>query len=92
MRRHPFDITSLISGLVFAIVAIVYLVGAANDQYIDGRWLLPLALIGLGVAGVAGAITAAARQRRPIRPDSADDVTAPLPTTEAAPGEQPPAD
>jgi hypothetical protein len=68
MKRHPFDVTSLISGLVFAIVAGVYLVAAANGQYIDGRWLLPLALIGLGIAGVAGAIAAAARQQRSSRP------------------------
>jgi uncharacterized integral membrane protein len=73
MKRHPFDVTSLISGLVFVIVAAVYLVAAANHQYIDGRWLLPLALIGLGVAGVAGAIAAATRQRAASPPTPVDD-------------------
>lgn len=64
MRSHPFDAMSLISGIVFAVVAGVYLTGAATGHHVDGHWLLPLALIGLGIAGVAGAVTSAARQQR----------------------------
>ena len=77
MRSHPFDAMSLISGIVFAVVAGVYLTGSATGHHVDGRWLLPLALIGLGVAGVAGAVTSAARQQRAMATPSdagADDV------------------
>ncbi len=81
MKPHRFDATSLISGLVFGLVATVYLIGEATGSYVDGRWLLPLALIGLGVAGVVGAVTTAARQRPATAPATADpeveaDVTA----------------
>ena len=80
MKPHRFDATSLISGLVFGLVAAVYLVGEATGNYVDGRWLLPLALIGLGVAGVVGAVTTAARQRPAAVPAPAapveEDVTA----------------
>jgi len=64
MKTHEFDATSLISGIVFAVVAGVYLAGAATGTHVDVRWLLPLTLIGLGIAGVAGAVTSAARQQR----------------------------
>lgn len=75
MKPHRLDATSLVSGVVFGLVAAVYLIGEATGNYVDGRWLLPLALIGLGVAGVAGAVTTAARQR---------PATVPVP---ASPGE-----
>jgi hypothetical protein len=63
MNRHPLDATSMICGVVFAVVAGVYLTGAATGGDVNSRWVLPLALIGLGVAGVVGAVTSAARQR-----------------------------
>jgi len=37
---------------------------------VDIRWLLPLALIGLGVAGVAGAVPTATRQQRAATVDA----------------------
>ncbi len=56
MKRHDLDLVSLISGAVFAIVAVVHLAGAAADEGVDLAWLVPLALVGLGVAGLAGAL------------------------------------
>ena len=61
MNRHHVDATSLISGLVLAGVALVYLVAENTTLDIDVRWALPLALIGLGVGGVVGAVTSARR-------------------------------
>jgi uncharacterized membrane protein (UPF0136 family) len=56
MRRHDTDLVSLISGVVFALVAVAYLLSAAADEGLDLAWLAPLALVGLGVAGLAGAL------------------------------------
>lgn len=56
MKRHPFDLTSFIFGAVFGGAATVYLLADQLAWDIDGRWILPLALITLGVAGIAGAI------------------------------------
>ena len=56
MRRHELDLVSLIAGTVFLLVAVTHLVGAATDASVDLGWLVPVALIGLGVAGLAGAL------------------------------------
>lgn len=74
MNRHTLDPVSLVAGLVFAAVAVIYLVQAHTSVDVDGRWVLPLALIGLGVAGVLGALNSAARQRRE-GPTDDDDAT-----------------
>jgi len=66
-----------VAGLVFAAVAAVYLIEAHSNVDIDGRWVLPLALIGLGLGGVLGALSTAARQRRessnPVRNTGIDE-------------------
>jgi uncharacterized membrane protein (UPF0136 family) len=56
MRRHDLDLVSLIAGAVFALVAFSTLVGAATDGGVDLAWLAPIVLVGLGVAGLAGAL------------------------------------
>ena len=56
MRRHDLDVVSLITGAVFALVAVVHLAGAATGDSLDPLWLAPVLLIGLGVAGLAGAL------------------------------------
>ncbi len=56
MRRHDLDLVSLITGAVFALVAVAHLVGAATGDSLDPLWLAPALLIGLGVAGLAGAL------------------------------------
>jgi hypothetical protein len=63
MRRHPFDLASLIAGVVFVAISAAYLVGAYTDVLIGSGWVLPLALIGLGAAGLAGSL------RRGLRTD-----------------------
>lgn len=57
MKRHPFDLTSFIFGAVFGGAAAVYLLADQLAWDVDGRWVLPLALITLGLAGIAAAIS-----------------------------------
>ncbi len=74
MRRHDLDWISLIAGLVFAALAVTYLVASIADVSLDGRFVWPAVFIALGAAGVATAITAAARQEKAFVPaDSLDD-------------------
>jgi hypothetical protein len=56
MKRHEIDLVSLIAGAVFLLVAATHLIGAAAGDDPDLAWLLPVLLVGLGVAGVIGAI------------------------------------
>lgn len=56
MKRHDLDWVSLIAGLVFLLVAVTHLVGAATNNRPDLGWLVPAMLVGIGVAGIAGAV------------------------------------
>lgn len=56
MRRHELDWVYLISGAVFLLVAVSHLVGAAVDTDMDMGWLVAVLLVGIGVAGLAGAL------------------------------------
>lgn len=62
MRRHEFDLTSLVAGLVFVGIATAYLIGAYTSVRIDAGWVLPLGLVGLGLAGLAGSLRAASQK------------------------------
>jgi hypothetical protein len=62
VQRHDADLTSLIAGLVFALIGAAYLVDAAGVLDLKVRWVLPLVLIGLGVAGLAGSLLRASRR------------------------------
>ncbi len=78
MTRHPLDAVSLVAGLVFAGVAAAYLIAAHSALDVDARWVLPLALIGLGLGGVVGSINTASRQRRALSDEpTTDDVEQP---------------
>ena len=59
MRRHDLDLVSLIAGVVFVLVAVVHVVGVATDDALDPMWIAPVLLVGLGVAGLAGALRGA---------------------------------
>ena len=71
MRRHELDIASLVGGLVFAGIAVAYLIGAATSVRIDAGWVLPIGLVGLGVAGLGGTLRAGLRGNE--RPAADDD-------------------
>lgn len=72
MRRHDLDLVSLITGGVFALVAVGHLVGAATGDSMDPHWLAPALLIGLGMAGLAGALRSG--NRSDVRTDDRTDV------------------
>jgi uncharacterized membrane protein (UPF0136 family) len=64
LRRRPgIDLFSLISGLAFAAVAILYLLGSAGVLHVPGRLVIPLILITLGAAGLISAIHQRTRRK-----------------------------
>jgi hypothetical protein len=66
MRRHEPDWTSLIAGVTFCAIAIAYLGGEITHRSLELRWVLPMLLIGLGVAGLAGTLVRARRLSDPV--------------------------
>lgn len=54
MNRHPLDPTALVAGIVFTIVAGGRLLGGFDSLAIQLEFVLPLALIGLGVGILLG--------------------------------------
>lgn len=73
MRRHDLDLNSLICGVVFLLVAGTHLVAAASGEDVNLAWLFPVLLVGLGVAGLAGALRSSPR---PDDPAPVEDGTA----------------
>ncbi|HZQ85258.1 MAG TPA: hypothetical protein VFA83_10490 [Acidimicrobiales bacterium] len=53
MPRHEVDHRSLIAGLLFSALGVLFMIDQATDVRIDLQWVWPLFLIGLGVAGLA---------------------------------------
>lgn len=72
MRRHSLDVFSLLSGLIVIGFAVAYFVGAYTDYRLDGRLAFPLLLVGLGVAGLAGAVSAQRRADRAVEAHHAE--------------------
>lgn len=56
MPRHDFDATSFVAGIVFAVLGGLFLLESAAGVDVDLRWIAPVLLIGLGVAGLASAL------------------------------------
>ena len=83
MIRHRMDAVSLVTGLVFAAVAGTYLLAAQAAVDVDARWVLPMAMIGLGLGGVAGAISTARRQRVNMTDDTATTADTDEPTLQS---------
>jgi len=72
VRKHPIDLTSLLAGLVFVALASVYLLAAATGNHVDASWVLPIALVALGLAGLAGGLTRAVRRPAPAAEDETE--------------------
>ncbi|MFF2656913.1 hypothetical protein ACFVUH_06060 [Kitasatospora sp. NPDC058032] len=68
MRKHQLDLFSLIAGGLFTAIAVLYLVAAVNDVSVNGRIIIPVTFIVLGLGGLAGAVAAAVRRSRPEEP------------------------
>ncbi len=61
MKRHEPDWTSLIAGVTFCAIAVAYLGGEVTHRSLELRWVVPMLLIGLGIAGLAGTLVRAHR-------------------------------
>jgi hypothetical protein len=61
MKRHEPDWTSLIAGVTFCAIALAYLGGEITHRSLELRWVVPMLLIGLGIAGLAGTLVRARR-------------------------------
>jgi uncharacterized YccA/Bax inhibitor family protein len=61
VRKHQLDLFSLFAGLIFVGFAVAYSVGAYTDLHVNPKLVLPLLLVGLGVAGLIGALVAQSR-------------------------------
>lgn len=64
MRRHDLDWISLIAGIVFTGLALLYLVVGVTDVNVDQRFVWPLVLVALGAAGIATAVSANMREEK----------------------------
>jgi len=64
VRRHELDLFSLVTGVAFVTVAVLYLLDSAGVLSVDGRLVIPLMLIALGGGGLAGALYRMSRDSR----------------------------
>ena len=56
-ERHAFDLFSLIAGILFLGVGLVFVLEEASpDGSVDAGWILAALLIGLGLAGALGSL------------------------------------
>jgi len=84
MHRHDLDPLSLVAGLLFTGLGLLFLVGEP-EAAVRLRWLWPVLLLGLGLAILLGARPrrpaageAAAADQRPDAPTGAEPETADL--------------
>jgi hypothetical protein len=75
MRRHEPDWTSLIAGLTFCAIAIAYVGGEVTHRSLELRWIVPILLIGLGLAGLAGTLVRAHRLSTPVADEARPEPT-----------------
>jgi hypothetical protein len=52
MERHQLDPLSLVGGIVFAALGVLFLFDAAGSLTVHPRWVWPILLIALGVGGL----------------------------------------
>ena len=75
MRRHELDLFSLIAGLAFVGVAVGHLLDVATDLDFDARWVAPIVLVTLGVAGLAGVLGSRGAELPTAAADAEDATT-----------------
>ena len=73
MRRHELDVFSLVTGLLFVAVAAGHLLDESSQLDFDGRWVVPLVMVAIGVAGLAGLVRG--REPRPADATTAEAST-----------------
>lgn len=65
MKRHPIDIVSLVSGLLFTTLAVVFTLNALGTVTFDVRVVPATVLIVLGIAGVSASVQKTTRTPPP---------------------------
>lgn len=73
LNRYRFDPMALIAGVVFTGIAVAYLLRATGAVSVSPQWVLATAAIGVGLAGLAGALWAMLPKGGP------EPVAAPMP-------------
>lgn len=56
MSRHERDLVSLMLGLLTVLPVTLFLLTDLTDLSVDGRWVVPLLLIGVGAVGLLGTL------------------------------------
>ena len=56
MRKHDFDVTAFVWGVLFLIAGALALVDEFGGPQFDVKWLLPAGLVAIGVGGIAKAV------------------------------------
>ena len=82
MRRHELDLFSLVAGAVFLAVAAGHLLDEAVGINFDGHWVLPVALVAIGVAGLASLAGRDRTGRRTSVEAPAEPTPEPVPSDE----------
>jgi hypothetical protein len=63
VRRHDLDLVSLMSGLVFLVLGAGWALDEPAGLDLHALWAVPVALVGVGLVGLAGAVNGVRRRR-----------------------------
>jgi hypothetical protein len=77
MKRHDIDVVSLVSGLLFAGLGVVFALHALGSFGLDVRVVPAVVLIVLGLAGISAALASSSRTVEPEPAGSDSDVALP---------------
>lgn len=64
MKRHPLDVVAMVWGALFLAAAVGVVLDEVVGLTVQLRWLIPVGLIVVGLAGVLTAITSRGSQSR----------------------------
>lgn len=89
MRRHELDVFSLVAGLVFLAVAAGHLADEAGGFDFDGRWVVPVAMVAIGIAGLASLAGKDRARSTPVEVEQAEQTPEPTTPTQEPAGQTP---
>ncbi|GAA2744692.1 hypothetical protein [Kitasatospora cinereorecta] len=64
MRKHAFDLFSLVAGVLFTAIAGWYLVAGLTGRHVPGHLVVPVTVLTLCGGALGGAVLAMARRGR----------------------------